>query len=230
MKTYNIVAEAGWAQERVGKIGGSGVFNLLTEPIKKKDILAGNLSETAKNYLNEKIAEIITGTIRTVNTPATEWGDTYEPEAVERLKELYPNIIHFGNTNRRFFQLTNISGASPDCIEENEKLVFEIKCPENPKVHVDFMQMDIPQDLLATDKEYYYQVQMNMLCFSFNYRIPFNEVRGIFVSYCPLALKKHLRLFMLDIMPDIEFADKLYRQLAKAEDYVTANLKKFGII
>lgn len=216
--TGNIFPETEWEKNRLGSFTSSQIYKLFTEPKTKSDKEASNLSETAKAYINEKASEILTGTVRQFTSSATEWGCDMEPRCIELLKKEYPKIEYFGNENKRFFKLTNFAGGSPDAVHEN--LVFEIKCPENPANHIEYLQCKNAEDLKREHKDYYYQLQMNMAALAKHYSIDFSLMVGYFVSYCPIMLNDKLKLDVLEIMPDFNFYNKLTSTIEKAEAYL----------
>lgn len=213
---------------RLGCVTASEIKRLLTPPKDAEAKNRGELGKEAKEYVREKIAEIITGTFRSFSNAATDHGEMYEAEAVAELAKLYPGIHHYGGNDRQFFKYTDFSGGSPDAIH-GLTLVFEIKCPENPANHVEYMLMEKPEDLLRVKPEYYWQIQMNMLVMAKHHGIEFMEMRGAFVSYYPYTIDEATKLKLLHILPDASFPERLDAALEAAEKYaaaITARLKR----
>lgn len=213
----NIIAETPWEIKRLGKFTSSEIDNLLTEPITRKAKEAGELSETAKTYILKKVSEIITGTRREVSGPAIEWGELYESEAAALIKEIYPSFKYMGKENPEFFPYSDFSGGSPDGLDEAAKTVHEIKCPENPVNHVRYCLLKSGEDLKEAERDYYHQVQMNMLCVAVCKGWNLSDMKAIFTTYCPIVNDPYPRIKMLTIYPDMEAIEKLQAVIPAAE-------------
>lgn len=213
----NIIAETPWEIKRLGKFSASQIADLLTEPKLKKDKEAGNLSETAKKYIRKKCSEIITGTTRQMNNWALEWGSNYEPEAAFRIRDQYPDFVYLGKETQEFFEYSDFSGGSPDGYSGGGSVVHEIKCPESPENHVAYCMIQDNEDLIASDKDYYYQVQMNMLCVGKHFGIPFSEMKAVFTSYCPIVNDPYKDIHHVEILPDMDFYEKITKVIPRAE-------------
>ena len=213
----NIIAETVWERARLGRFTASGIHRLLTPPKSKEAKESGQLSETAKGYLFEKASEILTGTTRQIQTFSTDWGNTYEPEAVALLAPQFIALEYYGNENKRFFSYSKFAGGSPDAIS-GKNVVFEIKCPENPANHVEYFLLT--EKTFSDYRDFYAQLQMNMLSVAVCYKQPFLSMRGFFVSYYPMILDTipaHCKLKVLEIRPNKDFKEKLDIVLPKAE-------------
>lgn len=215
--TGNIPAESSWEISRLGKFTSSRIDDLLTPPKSAEDKKAGNLGETAKTYIKERAAEIITGTTRQITNWAMDWGNTYEPVAAEQLLQVYPDMAYLGKENPRFFRYSDFSGGSPDGWDLIKKLVFEIKCPENPANHVEYCLLSTGLDLKKAERAYYHQIQMNMLCVAKEFGFDFSEMKAVFASYCPIVNEPYITLKTLVIEPDMEFYEKISKVIARAE-------------
>lgn len=211
----NIYPDNKWLTDRLGCFTSSEIDNLLTEPRTKAAKDAGELSETAKSYINSKAAELITGTIRDFSNAATEWGELYEAEAADILKTLYPALIYHGKQNPKFFPYSKFSGGSPDAVAENT--VFEIKCPENPANHVAYCLLQSADDLKKIERAYYAQIQMNMLSVAKYTGVDFMFMKAVFCSYCPIVSDGFMKIKTLHVYPEQEFADKIDKIIANAE-------------
>lgn len=218
--TGNIPAESQWEIARLGKFTSSQIDALFTEPRSKEAKVKGELSESAKTYIKSKAAEIVTGTTRQVTNWATEWGNTYEPMAAEKLALRYPGMEYMGKENPRFFPYSDFSGGSPDGWHQELGLNFEVKCPEDPANHVEYCLMETSEDLKDARLEYYHQVQMNMICIAKEFKIPFKEMKTVFCSYCPIINDPYQDIYTLIIEPDIEFSARLPKVIERAESYL----------
>lgn len=229
----NIIPSNQWEQVKLGKFSASQIKDLFTEPKLKSDKEAGNLSDTAIKYLNQKAAEIITGTFRSLETWATDWGNKYESEAIEVLKDTYSDLIYYGKDNPVFFLYSDLSGGSPDALqtytdelEENTFAnLFEIKCPENPAVHVEYCGIKNGSDLKEVNKAYWYQIQFNIACIAKQLDIPVENITGIFVSYCPVVNDPFKKIHIVKIQADLEFHESVEGVVAKSENKLKQILK-----
>lgn len=226
MSYGNVLAETQWEKMRLGKITASeiGVLFSANERKRTDGKIDGKFSDGAKTYLRKKVSEHLTGYIRQLSVFATQWGEQYEPEAIELLKKEFPEIIHFGGNEKTFFQYGEFfAGGSPDA--EFKNISFEIKCPENFENHIEYSMM---KNAIELHKDYYYQTQFNMLILSKKLGIPFEDMKGFFVSYCPLILREEKRLFKMEIAPDMNFYNQVSEKLLKAQDYMIEILESFS--
>ena len=208
-----LTPETPWEVIRHGKLTGSKVSALFTEPKKKEDKAAGKLSDAAMTYIFEKASEVVTGTYRAFENYATEWGNTYEPEAALLVKQEYED---FNYTGKDFIEFTEWSGASRDGDIPSLNCVVEIKCPENPANHLWYCTVQNGADLLKVEKDYWYQIQFNMACLAKHLGIDRMKVKGLFVSYSPMpnkGFKKYHRVF---IEPDKTFMETIDGVIEKA--------------
>lgn len=205
-----------WLAERLGKFTSSKIDTLLTEPKTKEAKAAGELSVGAKTYVRSKAAEIITGVTRSCTSYAIEWGNLYEPEAAEQLQKVYPGMVYMGKQNPKFFKFNSSSGGSPDGVDYNERIIFELKCPEDAANHVEYCMLESAADFKECERGYYYQIQMNMLSVSKELGVSFFDITGIFATYHPLVKDPYPKFKMLVIYPDKDFYDKIIPAISKA--------------
>lgn len=216
--TGNIPAESPWEIARLGKFTSSQIDALFTEPRSKEAKAKGELSETARTYIKSRAAEIVTATTRQTTNWAMEWGNTYEPMAAEKLILRYPGMVYLGKENPIFFAFSDFSGGSPDGLDQELKLIFEIKCPENPVNHVEYCMMLTSEDLKDAQREYYHQIQMNMACVAKKWGVKFSEMKAIFCSYCPIINDPYIDIHTVVVEPDIEFFQRLPKVIDRAEN------------
>ena len=134
----NYIADSSWELQRLGKITSSKCSVLFTDPKSKADKEAGALAATTRSYLMENVAEMLTGQFRSLEgIYALKYGHDQEPYAFEKLGKVYPTMEFFGGENQLFLPLTDFSGGSPDSADWDNRLVGEIKCPENPVNHLE---------------------------------------------------------------------------------------------
>lgn len=197
-----------WYIARKGKFTASEIYNLLTTS-KKKDEVFG---DTALSYIKEKVSEYIMNDnvfieMQDLNfsNMATRWGEQYEPEA----RTLYSELTGMPVEETGFIPYSQHSGGSPDGICADGEGLIEIKCPFNPSKHIEFMMMKSPDDLLAINKQYYWQCQANLL---------FTGRRYIdFVSYDP-RMSDLLKLKILRIEADIKGLELLSTRISLASE------------
>jgi len=226
MKRQEIAAES-WQQSRLGKFTSSEIHRIFTDPKNKADKEAGLLSDGAETYIMERVAQILTGQARQIeNNWSIEWGNLYEPDAVEILRLLYPDLEYFGKENPMFFEYGRFSGGSPDAVDK--KIVFEIKCPENPANHVENLLLETVSDFRSLHKDYWCQLQMNIISIAKERNIELSEMSGRFVSYDP-RIEGDNRMKILEIPYDPEFKKELDLRLAKVEKRFFEIITKLSI-
>lgn len=215
----NIAAQNEWEINRLGKLTASKIRNILVEPKTKEARANGELSETLKTYLIEKVTEIATGTTRQISTYSTQWGEEYEPVAAMRIKERYPDFVYLGKDNPQFFEYSDFSGGSPDGYSPSAKIVGEVKCPENPANHTAYLLLKDQYDMQRAEPDYYCQLQFNMMCMAKHLGCEFSEMKGLFVSYCPIyeGVFEALQYKEMVILPDMDIYEKINTALPKAE-------------
>jgi hypothetical protein len=120
-----------WMAARCGQITASGFHKLLGDPRTKKAKEAGELTETAKSYLYEKLAERMTGEVREFSSRACDWGNEWEAAAREccAKREGWTVVTPVGAG--AYVSRMPWIGASPDGYVYDDGLV-EIQCPYDP--------------------------------------------------------------------------------------------------
>lgn len=213
-------AQTDWETKRLAKLSASGFYNLMTKPKSAIAQMDGELSETAKNYVIEKVGEMMTGQVKKASGSAIDWGNQYEPVAQEEIKKLYPSFIAYGKENQKFFEYSDFSGASTDGIILDQLKIVEIKCPESPANHIQYCLLKNQQDLKASCKDHYYQIQFGMASFAKENDIPFENMRGIFISFHPMVLEGFKKLHRIEVSPDMDFFSQLPGIIQRAEDFM----------
>lgn len=180
---------AEWDRIRVGRFTASEIWKLITEPRTVEAKKEGRLSETAMTYVNEKVAEVLTGMPKSTGYAfPIVWGVEHEDEAAD----FFSNATGFELEKVGFFPYTDHAGGSPDRLVGDNAIV-EIKCPYDPAKQIDYLMLTDMWDLKRENKEYYWQCQANLL---------FTE-RTIchFVTYDPrMILDKH-KMKHIEITP-----------------------------
>lgn len=204
---------AQWYSDRLYHFTSSELHNLLGEPKSKADLLP----KKAKDYIFDKLAEDLTaGTCidyNELNTKATRWGHTYEPEARKRYEAFTLQKVDLCG----FIEWSPIFGGSPDGLVGDDGGI-EIKCPYNSSVHARYLLFETPDDLKKEKPEYYAQIQGNMLVTG---RKWFD-----FISYDPRVQNPDFALKILFIPRDEEYIDQIRKAIDRAEKYKEQILSK----
>lgn len=229
----NVLAETKYEQERLGcftaseisKLHGVGTRKMTPDELKARE--KGNRKTTiedetvftqgAETYIRIKLAELLTGKYRKLEgIHALEHGNETEPDAVAELRKTYPDLIYYGNEDRKFFQLTRLSGGTPDGVDEVKRLVAEIKCPESNEVHVSYLLLKDSQELKSERPDYWHQLQMNMVCVAKSLGVEFEKMKGVFVSYSN-DFDPEYRIKIIEVLPEIGYEERLLGILKRAE-------------
>jgi hypothetical protein len=212
-----------WHTERFGMFTSSMIWKLLTDPRSK----TATWSDTAMTYIMERCGEILTGEkIPEATSKSMEHGKFYEKDAFLTYKSTFglkdDELEYFGAENPRFFQYSEFSGGSPDGLLQ-EDTVLEIKCPYNSGVHIEHMLLKSGSDLKEYSKEYYAQVQANMLfC---------NRSQADFISYDPRVINPDRRLHVVRVFKDELIHQKLTERIDAATQEMSSILKEvLGVV
>lgn len=198
-----------WFQARTGIPSASMFKAIMSKPAKKADKEAGNLSASAKSYMNQLIAETLLGTRREINAKSLEWGRANEAQA--RQDYIFDNID--GAVTEVGFVLhdSGLYGASPDSLVGDQG-GMEIKCPENPTNHITTI-------LEGMDKDHRPQVQGGMwIC---------EREWWDFVSYRP-DMPVHLRTHIQRIERDDAYIKELSAKVEQFSDALGEALDKLN--
>lgn len=201
---------------RLGMFTASSIYKLMVKS-RTKGQLFGN---TALTYIEEKVAEIITGEpTPSITNRAMEWGNENEYDAAEWFVKHYHEFDYYGKLNFIFNEYNEYSGASPDGLYDNG--VIEIKCPFNSSNHIGFLlNASNPDYLFAEYPDYYAQVQFNMMCA--------NKTEAKLVSYDPRAVEPRHRMAVLYIAKNEEYCAELSERINAAVDIVKDMISKIG--
>lgn len=196
-----------WEADRLGKFTASEIWKLVEGGRGGEYFGKG-----AKSYIRLKAAEILTlepNNGGRVNSNALEWGNSHEFEAADRFaKETGLHVDYYGGASPKFFEFTNFSGGSPDCII-NSDTVGEIKCPYNSGEHIEHLLLNNADDLKSYYPEAYWQLTFNMICTGLR--------KATFISYDPRYADEALQLKTISF--DIDEEDELLikERVAEAE-------------
>jgi len=177
-----------WEAQRIGKFTASEIHKLMGNPRKKGEIL----SETAKSFVIEKAAEILTGQKRPIYGAALDWGVDHEQEAFLKFNAMSDQMWdYYGGQEFKFYSYGVFSGASPDGLSMSHLL--EIKCPYESHNHIKHMLIRNNEDFKSSRPEYYWQMQLGM--------IATEKSKGMFVSYDP-RMPEDKQIYQIEIYQD----------------------------
>lgn len=191
-----------WYKERYGKFTASEIHKLLG---------VRGLGETGKSYAIEKAIEQLYGQVEDSYRGADmQRGIELEPLAFAKFKEMHPEA-----TESFMFPFGEHAGASPDGVVGKDA-ILEIKCPRSTK----FFKIVADENI---DKEYYAQMQMQMLCS--------NSSKAYFFNYCVIDGEEFYHT--IEVQRDEEMINLIKERLEEAiaikEAYInkiTNNLKR----
>lgn len=171
---------AEWWAARIGKVTASGVVGICKGA-------KGKYLATRKNYMADKIIEILTGAApEGFTSTAMQWGTDTEPLA---------RAVYEGETGNMVKEVGFIDhptidrlGASPDGIVSAD-INLEIKCP-NTATHIEFLLKPV------IDRKYIYQMNCQMMCtgatvchfVSYDPRLPENLAYKMVVVHRDMAI------------------------------------------
>ena len=198
MISTNLTEEA-WLQLRQSRFTGSEIHKLMGKPKSKSEVL----SETAKSYIYEKAAVMLTNIQPEIYGRALEWGKNYEKEAFDYFTaNSFEEFTYYGGETFTFIEYNDYSGFSPDGLSSDK--ILEIKCPFNSAIHLRNNSIYNAEDLKSIHPEYYWQMQFGMLCTA--------TEQGIFISYDPRMPYNHRMYTAIIELEDIreEIDEKLF--------------------
>lgn len=136
-----------WRKTRLGLVTASRFGDVMTEPRSKAAKEAGELSETAKGYLYETIAQAITGQERVGGkSAAMDRGVDMEADALDYYAETRMVDVRKG----RLLILDGLGiGATPDGFVEDDPDgpgIVEAKCPESRTHLMNWTARQVPED------------------------------------------------------------------------------------
>lgn len=191
-------SEEQWLELRRTRFTASQIHKLMGTPRNKSEYL----SETAKTFIYEKGAEILTNQRNEIYGRALDWGKEHEKQAYEAFDPFNTLATYYGGETFVFIEYGEFGGYSPDALGDD--FIVEIKCPFNSGVHLRNFSIKTNEDLKSLHSEYYWQVQMGMIASACE--------NAFFVSYDPRfedSHKLHVVNITLDDVKDL-IDEKLY--------------------
>lgn len=148
------------SHSRVGRFTASNIGKLFTA---KGEISYG---QDAKTLIAQKAWERLSGITNSGPlTRATDRGNELEAVAFSLLSQYWKPLTK-NYANDGFLEYGDHAGATPDAYCENGQATVDIKCPWNGEkllLFADEVADDDHDALLAWDKNYYWQVMLQML-------------------------------------------------------------------
>lgn len=185
-----------WYEARLGRFTASEIWKLMGTPKSKSE----RLTETAKSFIYEKVAERLTGRYTELFGPALKWGTEHEPMA----RKFYEEATGSEVVDADFVPYGLTSGGSPDGYVGKDGIV-EFKCPFNSANHVRYMVMKDADELPA---EYYWQIHGNLL---------FTGRKWChFVSFDPRMKRKEHGIYIMTVKASAPEQELIKEKLADA--------------
>ncbi len=164
---------AEWFEMRKGRITSSEIYKIMGK---------GELTETAKTYLLEKVCELYGGVTEPATGAALTWGTELEPVAIEHYEKLTESKVDKAS----FIPVGQHYGGSPDGLIPKEGII-EVKCPFKSANHFKHGMINSAEKFKKIAPNYYWQCVSNMVC---------AEAKWCdFISYDP-RVKEEYRMFI----------------------------------
>lgn len=186
-----------WFKIRRGKITSSEFHKIIGK---------AELSDTAKTYLLERVAELFGAESVTPGNPATEWGTKWEPVAVKYYSEVKKTPVEAAS----FITYSDHYGGSPDGIVSPDGII-EVKCPHNSTNHFKHGLIKTDEDFKKKKPDYYYQCLSNMLCA--------NAQWCDFISFDPRVQDEYM-MFVYRLHRNEDEIKKMLERLDVAVEYM----------
>lgn len=217
-----------WHEARKYKFTSSCIHKLMTEPRSKEAKDKGELSETSKTYILEKIVQEIDGFLPEFSSKETQWGEDHEADA----RMWYQIRTGHRVAEVMFCEVNEFYGGSPDsavidlslCDTRDQDTInggLEIKCPYNSVNHLKHCLIESPEYFKSKHPEYYWQCISHMITLG----VEFCD----FVSFDP-RIDHEIGLFMFRLQKNEEDANLLLTKLAAANYYKQQLKIKLGLL
>ena len=201
----HLFLEDDWFEKRLGRLTSSRFGDMMQKGRAKDD----KFGTACKKYINEKIAEILTGQGSSFSSQATDWGTDLEPEAIAFYQDKTNNIVDYDS--KRFVEFGEYAGGSPDGLIDDNGAI-EVKCPFNSINHIETIRTN------EVPKQYVHQVQGHLM------------VTGRewcdFVTYDPRMKDDKLKMHIIRVGRNQELIDKMEARITEVRDEIDTILKK----
>ncbi len=185
-----------WHEDRSGNITASKFSDVLKRG-RKKDVEFG---DTAYTYAYDIVSEILTGEIDSFSNNYTDWGNTYEKDAINEYEKRTFNLVK----ETGYIEMEEKIGGSPDGLVGIDGII-EVKCPAKTRNHlINVLKREVPT-------EYYPQVQ--------GYLMITGRKWCDFISYDPRILNDKC-LSILRVERDDEYINMLHDRLIKFRETI----------
>lgn len=176
-----VIYSTDWDAARLGKFTSSRWHCMMGDK---------PLTEGATTYIYHKVGEELTGKStaedETIEDENTEWGNTYEPDAIRKFGQL--KNLEFLVTQRLISEPGSRFSSTPDALwvhgasvlkqDEYNVSTLEVKCPRKFHKFIRYFKCTTPAQLKALNKIYYWQVVDQMYnC---------DSAKGYFMAFHPL--------------------------------------------
>lgn len=212
-----------WDLVRIGRFTSSEIHRLM-EPSKREMTEAelkarpktgkgssaklvydySSLSDAARTYINEKVAEVLTGQAKSQGYAfPLVWGNEHEDEAaIAFVARTGLEIEKVG-----FFTYTDHAGGSPDRFVGSDA-ILEIKCPYESVNQIKYLMLTDQFDVRREYFPYWVQCQANML---------FTD-RSVchFCTFDPRMKEDKHKLTHIEIKADAQFHDLIRNKIVRA--------------
>lgn len=203
-----------WKDFRKGLFTSSQIYRLMADPTKKEKEAGEVLSKGAKTYILELISNVEAKPKQQYYSPAMEWGNEQEPQAVLRLAELLgkdvtnSDFIYTSIGGFVFFINDKKSGGTPDVILLDA--IAEIKCPDS-HTHLYYKLFVNEANIESELPDYYDQMQHNMmLC---------QKDKCYFLSYDPRFKDTSKQLHLVEVLKNNERCQQILTKIEQAHIY-----------
>jgi len=189
-----------WFNSRLGWVTASRLSDVMAKT-------KSGLSASRKNYMAEKISEILTGErTESFTSPAMTWGIETEPLAIAEYEARTFSTV----TPAGFVPHPSIhkAGASPDGLVKDG--LIEIKCP-NTSTHIETILSK------KIDRKYMLQMQFQMACT--------NREWCDFVSYDP-RLPEYMSMVIIRVARDKKLIAEIEDEIIIFIDELNETIKK----
>lgn len=164
------------------------------------------LSDAAMTYVNEKVAEVLTGQARSQGYAfPLIWGIEHEQDAAD----FFEAKTGFTLEKVGFFQYSTHAGGSPDRFV-NDTDILEIKCPSDSVNQIQYLLLTDQYDVRREYFPYWCQCQANMLFTGRNL--------CHFVTFDPRMVDDKHKMTHIEIKVDAEFHALIIQQITKATE------------
>jgi putative phage-type endonuclease len=186
-----------WFELRKGKITSSEIHKIMGK---------GDLSETAKTYLLEKVCEYYGGFTEPAIGAALSWGMDLEPIAIAFYEQRTKTTVEKAS----FIPAGVHYGGSPDGIVPPGGII-EVKCPYKSANHFKHGLIDSAEKFKKVAPNYYYQCISNMVC---------AEAQWCdFISYDP-RVQEDFKMFIFRLELNEEEAEIMLNRVKVAIAYM----------